>query len=455
MSTDCLAVVLAAGEGTRMRSAKAKVLHEVAGRPLVLHAAEAALSGSAGALAVVVGRDAETVAASVRGAHPHAEIFEQRERLGTAHAVLAAREAIGRGFRSLLVLFGDTPLLRGETLERARAEVDGGAAVCVVGFRTARPTGFGRLVTRDGELLAIREEKDASPEERRIELCNGGIMAIAGGQALALLDAVGNANAKGEYYLTDIVEIARSRGLSVRMVEADETEVLGVNTRVELAQVEALWQARRREELMLAGVTMIAPETVFLSHDTRIGADVVLEPNVVFGPGVAVASGAVIHAFSHLEGAVVESGATVGPYARLRPGTHVGPKAKVGNFVETKNAVLGEGAKVNHLTYLGDATVGARTNIGAGTITCNYDGFNKYRTEIGADVFVGSNSSLVAPLRLEDGAYVGSGSVVTESVEAGALAIGRARQVTMPGRGREINERNRARKAEKSAAKPS
>nr|BAT30641.1 bifunctional N-acetylglucosamine-1-phosphate uridyltransferase/glucosamine-1-phosphate acetyltransferase [Aureimonas sp. AU4] len=298
------------------------------------------------------------------------------------------------------------------------------------------------------ELVAIREEKDASDAERRIELCNAGVMAIAGEHALALLEAVGNRNAKGEYYLTDIVALARERGLSVRVSEAPFDDVLGVNTRVELAAVEAVFQARRRTELMLAGVTLVAPETVFVSYDTQIAPDVVIEPHVVMGPGVRIAAGSVIHAFSHLEGANVGEGASIGPYARLRPGTTVGANAKVGNFVETKSADIGAGAKVSHLTYLGDAEIGERTNIGAGTITCNYDGYNKYRTVIGADAFVGSNSSLVAPVRIGDGAYVGSGSVVTADVPGGALALGRARQVNKDDRGRIINERNAARKAE-------
>ncbi|WP_062202602.1 bifunctional UDP-N-acetylglucosamine diphosphorylase/glucosamine-1-phosphate N-acetyltransferase GlmU [Aureimonas sp. AU12] len=452
MSRTCLSIVLAAGEGTRMKSAKAKVLHDVAGRPLVLHAAAAAEAVGAGRVAVVVGREAETVSAVVRGAIPGASTHVQAERLGTAHAVLAAREALAEGFDDVIVLFGDTPLVRPETLALARSELAAGAAVCVVGFRSTRPTGYGRLILRGDDLVAIREEKDASEAERRLEFCNGGVMAIDGRQALSLLDAIGNANAKGEFYLTDIVEVAASRGLAVRCVEAEETEVLGVNTRVELARVEGLWQARRRDQMMLGGVTLAAPETVFFAYDTTIAADVVIEPHVVFGPGVTVASGATIHAFSHLEGASVGEGVSVGPFARLRPGTDLGAGAKVGNFVETKNARIGPGAKVSHLTYLGDAVIGAETNIGAGTITCNYDGFNKFVTEIGAGVFIGSNSSLVAPLTIGDGAYVGSGSVVTDAVPPEALALGRARQVVKEGRGREINARNAARK--KAAAKP-
>ncbi len=431
-----------------MRSSKAKVLHEVAGLPLVLHAVSAARRAGSERIAVVVGRDAEPVSKLVEASGAGISCFVQAERLGTAHAVLSARDAIREGWDDVLVLFGDTPLVRADTLDRARRHLADGAAICVVGFQTSQPTGYGRLVMSGDELVAIREEKDASDAERRIELCNAGVMAIAGEHALALLEAVGNRNAKGEYYLTDIVALARERGLSVRVSEAPFDDVLGVNTRVELAAVEAVFQARRRTELMLAGVTLVAPETVFVSYDTQIAPDVVIEPHVVMGPGVRIAAGSVIHAFSHLEGANVGEGASIGPYARLRPGTTVGANAKVGNFVETKSADIGAGAKVSHLTYLGDAEIGERTNIGAGTITCNYDGYNKYRTVIGADAFVGSNSSLVAPVRIGDGAYVGSGSVVTADVPGGALALGRARQVNKDDRGRIINERNAARKAE-------
>ncbi|WP_185982630.1 bifunctional UDP-N-acetylglucosamine diphosphorylase/glucosamine-1-phosphate N-acetyltransferase GlmU [Aureimonas mangrovi] len=453
MTRSCLSIVLAAGEGTRMKSSRSKVLHEVAGLPMVGHAVLAAGSAGSQAVALVVGRDAGSVEAAVKRHAANVSVHLQTERLGTGHAVLAAREAIEAGHDDLLILFGDTPLIAAETLARARAEVVDGAAVCVVGFRTPDPTGYGRLLTRDGELLAIREEKDASEEERGVDFCNGGVMALNGRLALALLEKIGNANAKREYYLTDIVEIARGEGHRVRAIEADASELLGVNTRVELAAVEALWQARRRRELMLAGVTMIAPETVFLAFDTQIGEDVVVEPNVVFGPGVAVASGVVIHGFSHLEGAKVASGASVGPFARLRPGTRLGEGAKIGNFCETKNAEIEPGAKVNHLTYIGDARVGARANIGAGTITCNYDGANKHHTDIGADVFVGSNSSLVAPIAIGDGAYIGSGSVLTDDVPADALAIGRGRQVTKEGRGREIRERVAAARKAKADAK--
>jgi bifunctional UDP-N-acetylglucosamine pyrophosphorylase/glucosamine-1-phosphate N-acetyltransferase len=429
----CLAVVLAAGEGTRMRSARPKVLHEAAGRSLIAHVLATTTAAGAGEIAVVVGPDRDDVAAAARAAVPQAEIFVQQERLGTAHALLAARPALMGGVDDVIVAFGDTPLVQPETFRRLRESLAQGAAVVVLGFEARDPHGYGRLV-RDGEaLVAIREEKDASEAERAITLCNGGVMALAGATALGLLEAVGNANAKGEYYLTDVVAIAHGRGLKTTTLTVDEEEIQGVNDRVQLAAVEAALQRRLREAALRAGVTLVAPETVFLSADTTFGTDVVVEPNVVFGPGVTIGDRAVIHAFSHLEGARVGEGASVGPFARLRPGADLGRSSRVGNFVEIKAAEIGAGAKVNHLTYIGDATVGAATNIGAGTITCNYDGFRKYRTAIGANAFIGSNSSLVAPVTIADGAFVGSGSVITNDVPADALAIGRGRQVVKEG----------------------
>lgn len=424
-----------------MKSALPKVLHPVADLPMVAHVVNAARGTD---IAVVVGREAERVRQAVAPFAPEAQVFLQSERLGTAHAVLAAREKIGRGYDDILVLFGDTPLVEAEALSALRAELAKGAAVVVMGFRTPNPDGYGRLIEKDSTLVAIREERDANDEERLITFCNGGLMAIAGEHALSLLDAVRNENAKGEYYLTDIVEIATSRGLKVVATEAAYENVLGINTRAELAEAEAVWQQRRRRNFMLAGVTMLAPETVRLSHDTELEADVMLEPNVFFGPGVKVAAGARIRAFSHLEGAIVEANAEIGPFARLRPGTRVSPTAKVGNFCEVKNAVLDQGAKVNHLTYIGDAHVGAKANIGAGTITCNYDGFGKHRTEIGAGAFIGSNSSLVAPVRVGEGGYVASGSVITQDVPTDALAFGRARQENKPDLGRQLRERLKA-----------
>ena len=453
MERSCLAIVLAAGESTRMKSSMSKVLHPVAGRPMIAHVVAALSNAEISDVALVVGRDADAVASAAGVAGVSIASVLQKERLGTGHAVLAAREAIAKGFDDILVIFGDTPLITPEPLKAAREGLAAGNDVVVIGFEAADPSGYGRLIVENGALVAIREHKDATEEERRITYCNGGLMAIAGRKALDLLDRIGNDNVKGEYYLTDLVEIVRAIGGRAIAVEAPEEELTGCNTRAELAYIERLWQQRRRHDLMLSGVSMIAPETVFLAWDTELQQDVLVEPNVVFGPGVRVESGAVIHAFSHLEGAIVRAGATVGPYARLRPGADLGEKSKVGNFCEVKKAEIGAGAKVNHLTYIGDAFVGAGSNIGAGTITCNYDGVNKYETRIGENAFVGSNSSLVAPVSIGDGALVASGSVITEDVPADAVAFGRARQEVKPGRARVLRERYAAQKAAKKAAK--
>jgi bifunctional UDP-N-acetylglucosamine pyrophosphorylase / glucosamine-1-phosphate N-acetyltransferase len=429
---DGLAIVLAAGEGTRMRSSKPKVLHAVAGKPMLAHVLDVAAGAGIAHVAAVIGPDRADVAQVARESVPDVQVFEQRERLGTAHAVLAAREALQMHRADVLVLFGDNPLIRVETLMAMRARLAQGAAVAALGFMTADPTGYGRFIVEDGELIAIREHKDASEEERQIRLCNGGMMALAGPHALAILERIGNDNAQKEYYLTDAIAVARSLDLVCAAVVVPEEETLGVNDRVQLATAEAVLQRRLRDAAMRAGATLIAPETVFLSHDTKLGRDVLIEPHVVFGAGVTVEDGAVIHAFSHLEGATVASGASVGPYARLRPGADLAAGAKVGNFVEVKAARIGPGAKVNHLTYIGDAEIGAKANIGAGTITCNYDGFEKFKTLIGEGAFIGSNSSLVAPVSIGDGAFVGSGSVVTEDVPADALAVARGRQAIKP-----------------------
>jgi bifunctional UDP-N-acetylglucosamine pyrophosphorylase/glucosamine-1-phosphate N-acetyltransferase len=330
-------------------------------------------------------------------------------------------------------MFGDTPLIRSETLAALRDALAKGAAVAVLGFTPADPQGYGRLVMRGEELLAVREERDASAEERAIAFCNGGLMALAGGPALTILDRIGNANAKGEYYLTDAVAIARAMGLKAVAIETSEDDVRGINTKAPLADAEAVLQQRLRAAAMDAGVTLVAPETVFLSADTKLGKDVTVEPNVVFGPGVTVEDGAVIRAFSHLEGAHVGKGARVGPFARLRPGAALGEDVHIGNFVEVKAATVEAGAKANHLAYIGDARVGAGANVGAGTITCNYDGIAKHRTDIGKGAFIGSNSSLVAPVSIGDGAYVGSGSVVTKDVPADSLAVARAQQIVKEG----------------------
>ncbi|WP_112996231.1 bifunctional UDP-N-acetylglucosamine diphosphorylase/glucosamine-1-phosphate N-acetyltransferase GlmU [Rhizobiales bacterium] len=453
MERTCLAIILAAGESTRMKSSMSKVLHPVAGRPMIAHVVQALASASISDIALVVGRDAESVSAAADVGGVSVSSYLQKERLGTGHAVLAARDAIAKGYDDILVVFGDTPLIKPEPLKAARDGLAAGNDVVVIGFEAADPSGYGRLIVKDGALLAIREHKDATDEERRITYCNGGLMAIDGRKALDLLGRIGNANVKGEYYLTDLVEIVREIGGRAIAVEAPEEELTGCNTRAELAFIERLWQQGRRHELMLSGVSMIAPETVFLAWDTVLEQDVLVEPNVVFGPGARVESGAIIHAFSHVEGATVRAGATVGPFARLRPGADLGEKSKVGNFCEVKKAEIGAGAKVNHLTYIGDAFVGAGSNIGAGTITCNYDGVNKHETRIGEDAFIGSNSSLVAPVTIGDGALVASGSVITEDVPADAVAFGRARQEIKPGRARLLRERYLAVKAAKKAAK--
>jgi bifunctional UDP-N-acetylglucosamine pyrophosphorylase / glucosamine-1-phosphate N-acetyltransferase len=414
-SRTCLTIVLAAGEGTRMRSARPKVLHAVGGRSLIAHVL-AAVTAAGGRAAVVVGPGQEAVVRAAKAVMPDVEFYQQHERRGTAHAVLAARDALARGADDVLVAFADTPLITPATFARLRAALAAGTGVAVLGFRPADPTGYGRLIVdAGGKLLAIREEKDASPVERAIRLCNAGLMALAGGTALAILERIGDDNAKREFYLTDAVGIARATGLDAVALETDEDEVRGVNTQGQLAETEAALQQR-------------LPETVFLSADTRLGRDVTIEPYVVFGPGVTVEDGALIRSFSHLEGAHVGRGARVGPYARLRPGAKLEAEVHVGNFVEIKEARLAAGAKANHLAYIGDATVGEGANIGAGTITCNYDGVVKHVTEIGKGAFIGSNSALVAPLKIGDGAYVASGSVITRDVPSDSLAFGRARQ---------------------------
>jgi bifunctional UDP-N-acetylglucosamine pyrophosphorylase/glucosamine-1-phosphate N-acetyltransferase len=445
-----LTIVLAAGDGTRMRSSLPKVLHPVAGQPLLAHVLGAVPKGAGAATAVVVGPNHEAVAAEARRLRPDAATFVQRERLGTAHAVLAAREAIARGADDLLVVFGDTPLISAETFERLRAPLKKGASLAVLGFRAEDPTGYGRLLVEGGRLVAIREHADASQAERAITLCNAGVMAFDGRKALEIIEKIGHANAKGEYYLTDAVIVVRDLGLEAVVIETSEDEVRGINTKAQLAEAEQVMQARLRKAALEAGVTMIAPETVYLAADTTFGNDVTIEPFVVIGPGVSIADGAVIHAFSHIVQASIGKKASVGPYARLRPGTSLGEGVRIGNFVETKAATLEAGAKANHLSYIGDAHVGANANIGAGTITCNYDGFDKHRTTIGAGAFVGSNSSLVAPVKIGDRAYVGSGSVITKDVPDDALAVERSPQTNREGgaaRYREIKTRDKKPKA--------
>lgn len=448
----CLAIVLAAGEGTRMQSRTPKVLHPVAGLSMLGHVLSSVSQAGADAVAVVVSSERPEVGEEALKLLPAARIATQHERRGTAHAVLAAKEALKDGHGEILVAFADTPLVRPETFLALRGALAGGAAVAVLGFEARDPAGYGRLVEHDGHLEAIVEHKDATSAQRKIKLCNAGLMALAGEHALAILEAIDDENGQREFYLTDAVAIARSLGLDAVVLRAPESEVQGVNDRVQLAAAEAEFQRRTRNAVMLGGATLIAPETVFFSFDTEIGRDVVIEPNVIFGPGVRIADAALIHAFSYLEGASIGQGANVGPFARLRPGARLAERSKVGNFVEVKASDIGPGAKVNHLTYIGDATIGAAANIGAGAITCNYDGFAKSKTTIGANAFIGSNSSLVAPVSIGEGAYIGSGSVITRDVAPDALAIGRGRQVEKEGWAQTFRAEAMARKAAKKAA---
>jgi bifunctional UDP-N-acetylglucosamine pyrophosphorylase/glucosamine-1-phosphate N-acetyltransferase len=403
----------------------------------------------------------EPVAAEARRHAAEAQIYVQAEQLGTAHAVLAARKAIAAHTGDVMVLYADTPLLTPSTIARLRGALDEGAALAVLGFEAADPSGYGRLVTdASGSLTAIREEKDASVPERAIRVCNSGVMAFRTPRLLEFLERIGNSNAKSEFYLTDAVEIARSHGLSALVVVCPEDEVLGVNSRDQLAAAEAIWQARRRREVMLGGATLIAPETVWLAHDTRIGQDVTIEPNVFFGPGVSIEDRVTIKANTHIqgidgksrEGIIIRAGAEVGPFARLRPGADIGPDVHIGNFVEVKNARLEAGAKANHLAYIGDGRVGEKANIGAGTIFCNYDGYLKHHTDVGHGAFVGSNTSLVAPVRIGDGAYVGSGSVITRDVAADALALERAPQEQRAGWAAKFRTAMARRKGERGKA---
>lgn len=439
-------VILAAGKGTRMNSDIPKVLHPIAQTPMLIHAMRAGQALDPAHTVIVTGHGAEAVAIAAQAEDETAQVVLQEEQLGTAHAVAQARQVLEGFAGDVVVLYGDTPFLRPETLERmiaARAEND----LVILGFEAADPARYGRLVMQENSLERIVEYKDASNEERAITFCNSGLLACRSDQLFSLIDAVGNDNAAGEFYLTDVVEIARARSLSVTAVSCDEAETLGVNSRADLATADAVFQTRVRSDLLETGVTLMAPETVYLAADTVIGRDTVIEPNVVFGPGVTVESGATIRAFSHLEGCHVSRGAIVGPYARLRPGTELAENTRIGNFVEIKNADIAEGAKVNHLSYIGDATVGAATNIGAGTITCNYDGVMKHKTTIGEGVFVGSNTMLVAPVTVGDGAMTATGTVVTRDVEPDALAVARSRQENKQGYAAKLFQILKAKKA--------
>jgi len=438
------AIILAAGQGTRMQSDLPKVLHQIGSAPMVIHAMASANALQPDRMIVVTGHGGDLVEAAVRDWRDDVHYATQSEQLGTAHAVQQAAQALDGFEGDAVVLYGDTPFVAGETLQAMQAARAAGAAVVVLGFEAANPGGYGRLITGADGLEAIVEAKEATPEQLAITLCNSGVVMADAATLMDLVNAVGNDNAKGEYYLTDIVGIARERGLSCAAVTCGEQETLGVNSRIDLAAAEAVFQWNRRGRALDEGVTLTAPETVHFAFDTHIGRDVTIEPNVFFGPGVTVETGAEIRAFCHLEGCHISEGAQIGPYARLRPGAEIGGKARVGNFVEIKNAVLHEGAKVNHLTYIGDAEIGERANIGAGTITCNYDGVFKHKTTIGADAFIGSNSALVAPVTIAAGGYVASGSVITSNVDEGDLAIGRARQVNKQGLGARMVARLRS-----------
>ena len=440
-------IILAAGQGTRMKSAKHKVLHPVAGRPMLLHLLASIAELRPERQVVVVGAGREQVEAAVGGTG--AVIAVQQQQLGTGHAVAQAHDALAGFAGDILILYGDVPLVRAETMRAMldRLNLGDELRAVVLGFRPEDAGAYGRIITDGNGIIAkMVEYKDADAGERAVTLCNSGLMAVRSTDLFVLLDKIGNDNAAGEYYLPDIVMLP---GAQSAVIETEAWEVAGVNSRQEQAAIEAAWQDRRRSEAMRDGVTLIAPETVFFAYDTQVGRDVVIEPNVVFGPGVTVADDVVIRAFSHLEGASVGKGAEVGPYARLRPGANIGAQAKIGNFVEIKKAEISEGAKVNHLSYIGDASIGAGANIGAGTITCNYDGFFKYRTEIGAGAFIGSNSALVAPVKIGAGAIVGAGSVVTKDVEADALCLVRPAQEGKSGWAARFRTGMQARKAAK------
>ena len=449
------AVILAAGQGTRMKSPTPKVLHKLAGRTLLDHAIDAAEGLGCERIVVVVGAHSPQVGESVRKRlGPHATVVQDPP-LGTGHAVLAAKEALADFEGDVVVTYADCPLTTAPVIAPLFDLISNGAHVAVLGFEAQNPTGYGRLILAPGHvLLRIVEEKEADLATKQVKHCNSGVLAADRAVLFDLLANVRNDNAKGEYYLTDVVGLAHERHLSTRAAFAPEASVQGVNAQTELAAAEAVWQQNRRKALMIEGVTMPAPETVHLAWDTQIAGGAVVEPFVVFGPGVSVASGAVIKAFSHLEGASVGEGALIGPYARLRPGAEIGSEAHIGNFVEVKKVKVGAGAKANHLSYLGDGTVGEKANIGAGTIFCNYDGFDKFETHVGKGAFIGSNSALVAPVRVGDGAMTGSGSVITKDVEDGALALSRADQTSKAGwatKFRAIKQAQKDKKKDKKA----
>ncbi|MFL6785734.1 MAG: bifunctional UDP-N-acetylglucosamine diphosphorylase/glucosamine-1-phosphate N-acetyltransferase GlmU [Sphingomicrobium sp.] len=446
----CFAVViLAAGQGTRMRSDTHKVLHPIASQPVLLHLLDRVDALGAEKRVIVVGKGREQVEAAIEGRN--VSVAVQAEQKGTGHAVQQAEEALHGYDGPVIILYGDTPFVETATLRRMLDRLDGdsGPGIVVLASSPADPLKYGRIILGDGDRIArMVEYKDASEEERAVRLCNSGMMAVRARDLFRWLAQVGNNNAAGEYYLPDIVNIAAAEGREAVVIEGDPYEAAGVNSRAELAHLELEWQRRRREQVLDEGATLIDPESVWFAYDTRLGRDVTVEPHVVFGPGVQVADGATIHAFSHIEGATIGAKASIGPFARIRPGTRLAEKTKVGNFVELKKADIAEGAKVNHLSYVGDASIGARANIGAGTITCNYDGFAKYKTVIGEGAFIGSNTALVAPVTVGNGAIVGAGSVITRNVEADSLAVERNEQKGIAGWARRFRERMTRKAAE-------
>lgn len=447
--TNFTSVILAAGKGTRMKSQLPKVLHQIGNLPMLGHVLKLVEGLGDSAPIVVVNKESEEIGETACAIAEGAGLVIQDPQLGTGHAVLSALGEIEKRSGDVLVLFGDTPLLRPENLEAVLDARSNGADVVVVGFRPEDPSAYGRLITSGDELTAIVEAKEATPEELAVDLCNSGVMLIAQAHVASLLQAIDNKNAKGEYYLTDVVAIARENGLRCVAVEAEEEDVLGVNSRVDLAGAETIFQTRMRLWAMENGATLLDPSSTYFSFDTELGRDVIVGPNVFFGPGVRVGDDVEIKPFSHLEGAHVSDAVTMGPYARLRPEAKIGKGAKIGNFVEIKKADIGEGAKVPHLSYVGDAIVGARSNIGAGTITCNYDGYLKHLTDIGEEVFVGSNSSIIAPVKIGDGANVAAGSVISKEVPKDALAVTRADQRVIEGWALKY----RARKAKEKAGR--
>ena len=442
-------VILAAGQGTRMRSDTHKVLHPIASRPLLLHLLDRVDALGADKRVVVVGKGRDQVEIAVSGRD--VTIAHQAEQKGTGHAVQQAESALEGYDGPVLILYGDTPFVEAGTLRRMidRLDGEGGPGVVVLASQPDDPLKYGRIILGQGDHIAkMVEYKDATDEERAVRLCNSGMMAVRAKDLFRWLDKVGNDNAAGEYYLPDIVNIAAAEGRDAVVIEGDPFEAAGVNSRAELAHLELEWQRRRREQALDEGATLIDPESVWFAYDTKLGRDVTVEPHVVFGPGVQVADGATIHAFSHIDGATIGAKASIGPFARIRPGTRLADQTKIGNFVEIKKADIAEGAKVNHLSYVGDASVGARANIGAGTITCNYDGFGKYRTVIGENAFIGSNTALVAPVTVGDGAIVGAGSVITRDVEPDSLALERSEQKGIAGWARRFRERMTRKAAE-------